>query len=93
MTFQSPDSALKKWPRDRLEKVDACPACGGEDVKRLEEGLLDFMSKPASGPWSINTCQECGVAYLTPRPDRESIGEAYSHYYTHTSEKDDLVHG
>ena len=72
MTSQGPDSALKKWPEDRLEKVDACPVCGGEDVKRLEEGLLDFMSEPASGPWSINACQACGVAYLTPRPDRES---------------------
>lgn len=92
MTFQGPGSVLKKWPEDSLEKIDACPVCGGEDVERLEEGLIDFMSEPASGPWSINACQACGVAYLTPRPDRESIGEAYRHYYTHTSEKDDLVH-
>jgi 2-polyprenyl-3-methyl-5-hydroxy-6-metoxy-1,4-benzoquinol methylase len=92
MTSQSPTFALKKWPEDSLEKVDACPVCGGEDAKRLEEGLLDFMSEPANGPWSINACQVCGVAYLTPRPDRESIGEAYRHYYTHTLKKDDLVH-
>jgi len=92
MTSQVSCSVLSGWPKDRLEKVDACPVCGGGDVKRIEEGLIDYMSKPASGLWSMSKCQSCGVAYLDPRPDRESIGEAYLHYYTHTSEKDDLVH-
>jgi 2-polyprenyl-3-methyl-5-hydroxy-6-metoxy-1,4-benzoquinol methylase len=92
MTSQSFDSVPKEWPKDMLESIDVCPVCGSIDVKSLEEGLLDFMSKPVSGPWSINACQACGVGYLAPRPDRESIGEAYRHYYTHSSEKDDLVH-
>ncbi len=92
MTFQSHDTELKNWPSDRLEEVDACPVCGSAYAERLEGGLRDLMSKPATGPWTINSCTSCGVAYLTPRPDRESIGEAYRHYYTHSSEKDDLVH-
>jgi 2-polyprenyl-3-methyl-5-hydroxy-6-metoxy-1,4-benzoquinol methylase len=92
MTSQSPGSTLWKWPQDRMEKVDACPVCGGEDAVTLEEGLVDYMSKPASGPWSMNKCRLCGVAYLSPRPDRASISQAYINYYTHTSEKDDLVH-
>ncbi|MDX2503411.1 MAG: class I SAM-dependent methyltransferase [Gammaproteobacteria bacterium] len=37
-------------------------------------------------------CTDCGIAYLSPRPGREYIKNAYSDYYTHTSDKDDLVH-
>ena len=83
---------MQHWPSDLLEDVDACPVCGCQKSKMLESALVDLMSKPVTGFWAIKLCVECGVAYLSPRPDCDSIGDAYRHYYTHTSDKDDLVH-
>ncbi len=40
----------------------------------------------------MKRCADCGVAFLSERPDSEYIKNAYSHYHTHTSDKDDLVH-
>lgn len=84
---------LQPWSSEQLEELDACPVCDCQNSKLLESSLVDLMSKPATGPWSIRECLGCGVAYLSPRPDIDSISDAYSHYYTHTSDKDDLVHG
>lgn len=83
---------LQPWPSDRLEELGICPVCGCRNNIILESDLIDLMSKPATGPWTIKSCLDCGVAYLSPRPDIDSINDAYGHYYTHTSDKDDLVH-
>ena len=87
------DEALQHWPGNHLEEVELCPVCGGPKYKVLESGLADLMSNPVTGPWALKSCVECGVAYLSPRPDCDSIGDAYRHYYTHSSDKDDLVPG
>ena len=86
------DEVLQPWPSDRLEKLDICPVCGSQNNKVLESGLVDLMSKPVTGPWVMQSCADCGIAYLSPRPDRDSISDAYRHYYTHTSDKDNLLH-
>lgn len=85
------DMTFQQWPRDQLEIVDKCPICDSEKSRVLQSGLIDRMTDPSTGFWEICACENCGVAYLSPRPDRESIGNAYSHYYTHSSDKDDLV--
>jgi 2-polyprenyl-3-methyl-5-hydroxy-6-metoxy-1,4-benzoquinol methylase len=36
-----------------------------------------------SGTWTLWRCLSCTGAYLDPRPDRASIGQAYKSYYTH----------
>ena len=82
---------LQQWPADQLEALNSCPVCGGEKQSPLASGLIDWMSKPPTGLWHMITCGDCAVAYLSPRPVSESIADAYSHYYTHTSDKDDLV--
>jgi 2-polyprenyl-3-methyl-5-hydroxy-6-metoxy-1,4-benzoquinol methylase len=85
------DELIQPWPIDQLESVNSCPICGSGRKHRLESNLIDWMSHPPTGMWSMNDCLGCGVAYLSPRPVSESIGKAYAHYYTHTSDKDDLV--
>jgi len=86
------DVILRHWPTDRLEAVDACPACGCRENKMLESALVDLLSEPMTGFWIMRLCEGCGIAYLSPRPDRNSIADAYRHYYTHSSDKDDLVY-
>lgn len=83
---------LEHWPDDKLETVKVCPVCGGDRQENQESGLVDWLSNPPTGLWVMVACQDCKVAYLSPRPMRDSIGEAYAHYYTHSSDKDDLVH-
>jgi SAM-dependent methyltransferase len=71
------------WPAGRLERVPACPACGGERRAPLYRGLRDRLL-PTPGRWDLWSCGDCGSAYLDPRPDPESIGEAYgAGYVTH----------
>lgn len=82
---------VQPWPADQLESVDKCPNCGSIRKRSLQSGLTDWVSNPPTGPWSMAECMACGVSYLSPRPVIESIGNAYVHYYTHTSDKDDLV--
>ena len=71
------------WPAERLEAVPACPACGGERRTPLHEGMRDRLL-PSPGIWTLWSCGDCGSAYLDPRPDEASIGEAYgAGYLTH----------
>ena len=86
------DDKIQLWPAEQLESVKSCPVCGSARQNSLQSSLVDWMSQPPTGMWSMVDCRDCGVAYLSPRPVKESIGNAYIHYYTHTSEKDDLVH-
>lgn len=83
---------VKHWPDDQLESVDRCPVCGGFNNRLLEPDLVDWSSNPPTGFWEMRSCVDCGIAYLSPRPDINSIKNAYCHYYTHTSDKDDLIH-
>jgi len=79
------------WPSDLLEVVDKCPLCSSPNNRILESSFVDWMSDPPTGYWEMMACTDCGAGYLSPRPVRESIKNAYSQYHTHTSEKDDLV--
>src|SRR5271166_4422616 len=73
-----------EWPTTDLEHLGRCPACDGTRRIRLYGSLRDCTFGAAPGAWTMWQCEECMVAYLDPRPTEESIGRAYSHYYTQT---------
>ena len=75
----------KSWPSEDLEEVSACPLCGGTDRKLLYAGARDRTFFCAPGEWNLWACENCNCAYLSPRPVLNSIGRAYSQYYTHAS--------
>ena len=71
------------WPADGLESVPSCPVCGAGNRELLHDGLTDKIFFCAPGTWSMYRCLSCASAYLDPRPNLETIGLAYQHYFTH----------
>jgi len=67
----------------RNEALGACPVCGAADRRLLHAELADDSFRAVEGTWPLWRCQGCANAYLDPRPDRATIGEAYRRYYTH----------
>lgn len=65
------------------EKLDACPVCAAPERTLLYRDLEDTTFRAAEGSWTLWRCQQCQCAYLDPRPDVATIGEAYRNYYTH----------
>jgi SAM-dependent methyltransferase len=78
-------AARTEWPIDGLENVDTCPVCDSPTRRKLHEGLTDNTFFVAAGEWSLWRCSSCRSAYLNPRPNEQTIGLAYSYYYTHSS--------
>lgn len=74
-----------KWPVGGLEAVISCPLCGSSDRSLAYAGLKDYFFECAPGEWSLYQCQQCKSGYLDPRPNQQTIGLAYSKYYTHQS--------
>lgn len=75
--------AEEAWPANGLECVNACPVCGSANREPLHDGLRDRVFHCAPGAWTLYCCDECGSGYLDPRPTPETIGLAYSRYFTH----------
>lgn len=73
-----------EWPVDECEQVTACPTCNGTERRLLHHRLRDHLFS-AQGVWNLHACSTCGSAYLDPRPTPQSIGRAYSSYYTHAN--------
>lgn len=71
------------WPKNGLERLEACPLCGEEKRTLLHEGLVDSIFFVAPGKWTMWRCAGCRSGYLDPRPDERTIGLAYRTYYTH----------
>jgi len=93
MGMRSGTSSMQTWPAEGLEHVEQCPVCGSADRTLLYEGLTDRVFFCAHGVWTLQRCRECRSAYLDPRPTRETIGLAYSRYYTHAAGDRGSVHG
>ena len=68
--------------------MSTCPVCGSSDRRLLRSGLKDRVFFCAPGDWTLYSCVACGTGYLDPRPNRATIGLAYSHYFTHGSAGD-----
>jgi 2-polyprenyl-3-methyl-5-hydroxy-6-metoxy-1,4-benzoquinol methylase/rRNA maturation protein Nop10 len=71
------------WSSSELELVDSCPVCGSDDRNVLHRDLEDGLYS-VPGRWVLHECGGCGSGYLSPRPNRNSIGRAYEKYYTHS---------
>lgn len=76
------------WPQSDLESVEFCEICGSSHRSVLLDDLWDSIFRVAPGRWTLWHCDECGSAYLDPRPTRESIHVAYEAYYTHQASDD-----
>ncbi len=74
------------WPEADLEYLGKCPVCGSESRSVAYSGLKDRIFFSAPGTWTSWRCENCGVAYLDPRPTLGSISRAYETYYTHEAE-------
>jgi 2-polyprenyl-3-methyl-5-hydroxy-6-metoxy-1,4-benzoquinol methylase len=72
---------LGEWPRDGLERVERCPACGSASRELLYSDLVDRSYGCAPGRWRLVRCKGCSCAYLDPRPDERTAHLAYSNYY------------
>jgi 2-polyprenyl-3-methyl-5-hydroxy-6-metoxy-1,4-benzoquinol methylase len=81
--IEHPADQLGPWPDDGLETVSNCPVCGSPDGGILHDDLEDWSFRCAGGRWTMMQCRACRSAYLDPRPTPETIGHAYSRYYTH----------
>lgn len=82
---------VKPWPAEDLEAVPKCPVCGNSERSLLHPGLTDRVFQVADGSWDLYRCATCQSAYLDPRPTQQSIGRAYSSYYTHDAEDHPIV--
>jgi SAM-dependent methyltransferase len=71
-----------EWPAADLEHLGQCPACDSDRRTQLFTSLRDSVFEVAPGVWNMWRCEECAVVYLDPRPNEQSIGRAYTHYYT-----------
>lgn len=71
-----------EWPAAGLEHLGRCPACDSGHRAQLFTSLTDTTFGVAPGVWTMWRCEECAVVYLDPRPNEQSIGRAYAHYYT-----------
>lgn len=81
--MHSETSVAVDWPLAGLEFVPACPLCGASERVLAHAGLRDYFFESAPGEWLLYQCKQCESGYLDPRPNRETIGLAYSRYYTH----------
>lgn len=85
---QEPDNLNADWPVDGLENQMACPVCASTKRDVAHPALIDRIFHCAPGKWPLWRCASCGCGYLDPRPTPETIGLAYSAYYTHASPDD-----
>lgn len=76
-----------EWPSSDLESLTGCPICFSNQITVRYQHLSDRVFYSAPGLWSIYSCCSCGVLFLNSRPSPQSIGRAYSKYYTHSVPK------
>lgn len=81
--ISEPTFERDEWPPERLESVLICPLCQSRRRHEMYRGLNDPMVG-GDATWTLWTCEDCGGAYLDPRPTKAAIGSAYHRdYYTH----------
>src|SRR5437763_1409779 len=45
-----------------------CPLCASERRHTAADGLINFLNRADTRRYSFSECDECGLAYLNPRP-------------------------
>jgi 2-polyprenyl-3-methyl-5-hydroxy-6-metoxy-1,4-benzoquinol methylase len=72
-------SARAPLPLESVTWEDtACPLCGARD----EEELLLARAPGGGQDFRVVCCRDCGLGYLNPRPDEQTIGLLYPEEYT-----------
>jgi 2-polyprenyl-3-methyl-5-hydroxy-6-metoxy-1,4-benzoquinol methylase len=71
------------WPTNELEYLGQCPVCEAATRVLARPGLPDKLFHCSEDRWNLYACEACGTHYLDPRPDKASIGRAYTNYLTH----------
>lgn len=78
------------WDEQGLETIGKCPVCGSQQRRIMFSGLVDNVFRVAPGYWDLHECLGCTNTYLDPRPSKDSIGQAYKTYYTHSAAEERL---
>lgn len=86
MFSQSASIIDQAWPQQDIEFVSVCPMCKSAQRTLAHCGVKDWAFACAPGSWDYWLCDDCSSLYLDPRPTVDSIGRAYSTYYTHEDE-------
>ena len=63
------------YPSRLKEDVTSCNLCGGKEFKTLAN--VDRYGLPLRNVY----CETCGLVFVTPRLQRESLAELYSNHY------------
>lgn len=73
------------------QKNDICPLCNSS-AHIIYENLKDNLYG-VPGIWSIVRCKskDCGLAWLSPEPEKEKIKDFYINYYTHEINRDKKI--
>lgn len=73
------------------QKNYICPLCNSS-AHIIYENLKDNLYG-VPGSWSIVRCKskDCGLAWLSPEPDKEKIKDFYINYYTHEINRDKKI--
>src|SRR3954462_2377780 len=76
-----PAPAATERPASVTWDESPCPLCGRADVSLVLEAP-DPAPGPGRGLWfAVVRCEHCGLAYTTPRPSPDSIGQFYPPEY------------
>jgi SAM-dependent methyltransferase len=70
------------WVDADVERIIACPVCGGERLISAYTDLTD-LEEGVPGTWAMVNCKSCGSLLLDPRPTQAALPKAYGSYYTH----------
>jgi hypothetical protein len=68
----------ENWPESGLEYLNHCPLCQSPTRTILHDDLQDKVFFCAPGIWKMWRCDNCHSGYLDPRPNKKTIGLAYS---------------
>lgn len=77
-------SPTRQWLDDALERIQECPVCRSNNWRVELSNLTDLVCLGVPGQWALQRCENCKCASLNPRPNEQSIGDAYKSYYTHS---------
>jgi 2-polyprenyl-3-methyl-5-hydroxy-6-metoxy-1,4-benzoquinol methylase len=86
MSSTTTNLSHEEWQTDEVENIDSCPVCDRTDRSLVHSDIPDDVCKGNPGTWNVWRCNNCAAAYLNPRPKAQSIGKAYSFYYTHQAD-------
>jgi len=81
------------WPEADLEILESCPVCGSQEFDIAHSRCSDIVFGNAPGLWDVQQCSKCQSGFIDRRPTPETIGRAYSSYYTHESGLPDVRSG